>query len=231
MKPYILIIAMCFCTNAYAKGTHTTIQIIMDESGVLIDADEAEKYKMVMLSHLKLMTRKREFANAHIDVISTSLGRTVWSGTPGDLKRKTERALKLVESVKANPKNCNNLASAFLEIKDNISHLERRGYKNAHVIVFSSLIHTLRPCDETTHIVLPQTPPAKGNINATLMASKIVKSLQFFWVSPHQKRIWEEFLKPSFDWALLNNVPMNLMDIERSKNSLQQGLKFEVPND
>lgn len=225
---FIILLALGFVPSVYAKGTTTTIQIIMDDSGVLIDAKVADQYKLALLGHLKQFTRKREFARAHIDVISTSLGRTIWSGTPSDLKRKPVRALALVESIKSKTENCNNLPSAFTEVQSNISALERRGYKRSFVIVFSSLIHTPRPCDETTSIVLPQEPPVEGNINGALASSEIVRSISFYWVSPHQKRVWEEFLKPVFDWAMLRGISMNLMDIERSKFSLQHGLELEV---
>jgi hypothetical protein len=224
----LLIIVFCFTPNVFARGTHTTIQIIMDDSGVLIDAKEADRYKLVLLSHIKGLVRKREFARAHIDVISTSIGRTIWSGAPSDLKRKPQRALELVNSIKSAPENCNNLPGAFVELTSNLTALERQGFTKAHVIVFSSLIHTPRPCDKTTSIILPQAPPVKGNINGALSSFKSVRSIKFYWVSPHQKRVWEEFLEPTFTWALLSSVPMTFMDIERSKFSLEQGLKLEV---
>ncbi|MBL3588674.1 MAG: hypothetical protein JMN24_02630 [gamma proteobacterium endosymbiont of Lamellibrachia anaximandri] len=220
--------ALCFSSMAFAKGTSTTIQIIMDDSGVLIEPATAYEYRITLLGHMKQLTRKRELANAHIDVISTSLGRTIWSGTPSDLKRKPERALKLVESIKANPSNCNNLPGSFVELESNLTSLKRRKFNTAHVVVFSSLIHTPRPCTTNTSIVLPQMPPAQGNINSTLSSSSMVRSLNFYWVSPHQKRVWEEFLKPTFDWALMKGVNMTFMDIERSKFSLEKGLELEV---
>lgn len=227
-KTILLFIILCFSSGVFARGTHTTIQIIMDDSGVLIDAKSADRYKLVLLSHIKRLVRKREFARSHIDVISSSIGRTIWSGTPSDLKRKPQRALALVNSIKSNAKNCNNLPGAFVELTSNLTALERQGFENAHVIVFSSLIHTPRPCAKTTSIILPQAPPVKGNINGALIAFKSVRSIKFYWVSPHQKRVWEEFLIPTFTWALKGSVPMTFMDIERSKFSLQQGLKLEV---
>lgn len=100
----ISLLSLCISTGAYAKTSHTTLQIIMDDSGVLIHSKEADKYKLGLLSHIKDLVRKREYANAHIDVISTSIGRTIWSGLPSDLKRKPERALALVESIKTQQK-------------------------------------------------------------------------------------------------------------------------------
>ena len=228
---YLLIGLMiyCSCANAFARGSSTTLQIIMDDSGVLVDSENADKYKLVLLGHLKMLTRKREFATAHIDVISTSIGRTIWSGTPSDLKRKPARALALVEGIKTKLESCNNLPASFAELKSNLTALERQSFTKAHVMVFSSLIHTPRPCDKTTKIVLPQVPPMKGNINAALASSEIVRSINFYWVSPHQKSVWEEFLKPTFMWAFQGNVNMTFKDIERSKFSLEKGLELEVP--
>ncbi len=224
----LLILAFCISSTVLAKGTQTTIQIIMDDSGVLIEPNEADRYKMHMLSQLRKLTRKREFSHAHIDVISTSIGRTVWSGSPSDLKRKPVRALALVNSIKSVPDNCNNLPGAFNELASNMRALKRQGFTKAHVIVFSSLIDTKRPCDKTTSITLPQMPPVKGNINQALSSFEGTRSIDFYWVSPHQMSVWEEFLVPSFIWSAQNNTSMSIKDIERSKYSLQQGLNLEV---
>ncbi len=223
-----LLIILCFSMPVMARGTHTTIQLIIDDSGVLIDPIDADQYKLVLLSHIKGLTRKREFARAHIDVISTSIGRTIWSGVPSDLKRKPERALELVNAIKSNPENCNNLPGAFMELASNINALERQGFTSAHVIVFSSLIHTPIPCSDTTQITLPQPPPLEGDINQALSTYKSIHSIAFYWASPHQKRVWEEFLEPSFNAAAQRSIPMSLMDIERSKFALRGGLKLEV---
>jgi len=228
MKTIILCLALCFSSNVLAKKTSTTLQIIFDTSGVLIDVKQAEKYKLLILTHLKQLTRKRELAHAHIDVISSSIGRTVWSGTPSDLKQKPARALALVNAIKAKSENCNNLSGSFAEVKSNLKSLQRQGFTKAHVIMFSSLIDTPRPCNETTSITLPQTPPLQGNINVSLTSSNIVRGISFYWVSPHQKNVWEEFIEPSFKWAASKNIPMRFMDIERSKFSLERGLKLEV---
>lgn len=195
MKNLIIItLAICLSSSVYARGSSTTIQIIMDDSGVLIDAESANQYKLLLLSHIKKLVRKRKFAKSHVDVISSSIGRTIWSGVPMDLKRKPARALALIEAIKTKPENCNNIPASFQELSSNLRALKRQGYKEAHVIVFSSLIHTPRPCDQTSQIILPQTPPQEGNINSSISSLAIVRSINFFWISPHQMRVWEEFL-------------------------------------
>lgn len=223
-----LILILCFTPDVFAKNSQTTIQIIFDDSGVLIEAENADQYKILLLSHIRKLVRKRKFANSHIDVISSSIGRTIWSGVPMDLKRKPARALALIEAIKTKSENCNNLPASFQELSSNLRALKRQGYKEAHVIVFSSLIHTPRPCDKTSQIILPQTPPQEGNINSAISSLAIVRSINFFWISPHQMRVWEEFLKPTFNWAALNNIPFKFLDIERSKFSLERGLKLGV---
>ncbi len=224
----LLIFTFCFSSGVYAKGTTTTIQVIMDDSGVLINPVEAEQYKMQMLSHLKQLTRKRQYSRAHIDVISSSIGRTVWSGTPSDLKRKPTRALALVNAIKTVPENCNNLSGSFNELASNLRALKRQGITKAHVIVFSSLIDTPRPCKTTTTITLPQMPPVQGNINKALSSFEGTRSINFYWVSPHQTNLWEGYLDPTFKWASKNNTSISINDIERSKFSLRQGLKLEA---
>ena len=224
----VLFILICFSNSAFARGTTTTIQIIMDDSGVLINPAEAEQYKMQLLFKLKQLVRKRELSRAQIDVISTSIGRTIWSGTPSDLKRKPTRAQALIDAIKANPENCNNLVGAFNELASNLRALKRQGITNAHVILFSSLIDTPRPCSDTTSITLPQLPPVQGNINKALTSFDGTRSISFYWVSPHQINVWESYLKPTFDWALINNTSIIIKDIERSKFSLRSGLNLEA---
>lgn len=224
----VLFILLCISSSAFARGTTTTIQIIMDDSGVLIEPSEADKYKMHILSQLKNLTRKHEFSRAQIDVISSSIGRTFWSGTPSDLKRKPSRAQALVDAIKANLQNCNNLVGAFNELASNLRALKRQGITKAHVIVFSSLIDTPRPCDKTTSITLPQMPPVQGDINKALTSFEGTRSINFYWVSPHQTNVWEGYLDPTFNWASKNNTSISINDIERSKFSLRQGLKLEA---
>jgi len=71
-------------------------------------------------------------------------------------------------------------------------------------------------------------PPAKGDVNRALIASDITHSIQFFWVSPHQKNIWLEYLQPTFTWANEHSIQIRLMDIERSKFALEKSLNLEL---
>lgn len=210
-----------------APKSTTAIQIIMDDSGVLQSPENAQRARMMILGHLKGFTRKRALAHARMDVISTSYGRTVWSGIPLELKRNAARAQDLVQKTAARHDACNNLPGAFDELKSNLASLAREGYQHVHIVVFSSLIHTPLPCDKALRISLPQLPPAKGDINGALTASDLIRATSFYWVSPHQKRVWEEFLSPAFGWALAKGVRITFMDEERSLHALQSRLEVE----
>jgi hypothetical protein len=220
MKALILCVFVALSAPALAQE-RIAIELLIDESGVLLDPQEAHGYKMMLLAHLKALATKRTGANARIEVISTSLGRTVWSGTPLMVRRDPERAQALVNAVTSDPNRCNNLPGAFLELKSNLAQLERDGVSAVHVVIFSSLVHTPIPCEAIKTIALPQMPPADGDLNGTLEGASRVRSVSFFWVSPHQKRVWEEFLAPSFAALWQKGESVNFLDVERTKAALR----------
>lgn len=218
--------ALGFATNAYARQPETdrAIEIIIDDSGVLQHPEDARPYVMSILSQVKRLSRRRDGAYVQIDVISTSYGRTVWTGTPHDLRRNPARAQALVDNTEASGTRCNNLPGAFAELQSNLAALERQGRKRIDVFVFSSLIHTPRPCSETTQIALPQLPPSEGDFNGALMGSSAVRSISFYWVSPHQKGVWEQHLNPVFQWAATSGIDIRFFDEVRSKSALLHGV-------
>jgi len=110
MKTFIQMSLLAFALAsplAGAKQPELAIELIMDDSGVLIEAEQASHYKMAILAHLKRLARRRTEAHAQIDLISTSYGRTVWSGTPLELRRHPARAQDLVEKTRSEPTRCN----------------------------------------------------------------------------------------------------------------------------
>jgi hypothetical protein len=220
MKALILVLLLSVSAPVLAQE-RVAIELLIDDSGVLLDPGEAQSYKLMLLAHLKALATKRTGANARIEVISTSLGRTVWSGTPLMVRRDPERAQALVAAVTSDPNRCNNLPGAFLELKSNLAQLERDGVSAVHVVVFSSLVDTPRPCGAVKTITLPQMPPADGDLNGTLEGASRIRSVSFFWVSPHQKRVWEEFLAPSFGALWQRGETVNFLDVERTKASLR----------
>lgn len=220
MKSLILTLLLTAAAPSFAQDHPPAIQILMDDSGVLLEGYDAQHYKLLLLGQLKTLASRRATSIVQIDVISTSLGRTIWSGTPMTLRRDLARAQELVDAIRADGERCNNLPGAFAELRSNLMQLERSGASEVHVLIFSSLIDTPRPCSATTRIELPQLPPVEGNINGTLTSTAIVNDISFYWVSPHQKRVWEEFLSPAFLHAKIMGITINLFDVERSKREL-----------
>lgn len=219
MKALLLSVLVALSTPSLAQD-RIAIELLIDDSGVLLDADAAQSHKLLLLSHLKALATKRAGANAKVEVISTSYGRTVWSGTPLAIRRDPARAQELVDSVSADPGRCNNLPGAFAELRSNLAQLDREGVNTVHIIVFSSLVHTPRPCDQVQGITLPQLPPAEGDIAGALAGSPNVRSVSFYWVSPHQRIVWEQFLNPAFAALRTGGARVSFFDVERSKSAL-----------
>lgn len=219
MKAFLLSLLIALSTPVIAQE-RIAIELLIDDSGVLLDAEAAQSHKLLLLSHLKALATKRAGANAKIEVISTAYGRTVWSGTPLAIRRDPTRAQALVDSIKADPGRCNNLPGAFAELRSNLAQLDREGVNAVHIIVFSSLVHTPRPCDQVQGITLPQLPPTEGDIAGALSSSPNVRSVSFFWVSPHQRIVWEQFLTPSFTTLRDAGTRVSFFDVERSKSAL-----------
>lgn len=219
LLPLVLALLVGLSTHSHAQE-RIAIELLIDDSGVLLNADAAQSYKLLLLSHLKALATKRSGANAKLEVISTAYGRTVWSGTPLAIRRDPARAQELVDAVSADPGRCNNLPGAFAELRSNLAQLEREGVNTVHIIVFSSLVHTPRPCADLTAITLPQLPPIEGDIAGALTSAQNVRSVSFYWVSPHQRIVWEQFLAPSFTVLRNSGARVSFFDVERSKSAL-----------
>ena len=220
MKTFLLTFLLIVSASVFAQE-RIALELLIDDSGVLLDAQEADRYKLMLLAHVKALATKREGANTKIEVISTALGRTVWSGTPLTLRRDPARAQDLVAAIKADPARCNALPGAFRELQSNLAQLERAGVNEIHIIVFSSLIHTPRPCADITRITLPQLPPTEGDIPGAFATTAPIRSVSFFWVSPHQKFVWEGFLESAFTTLRQNGARVTFLDVERSKDALR----------
>lgn len=220
MRTLLLTLLLMLSAPVFAQEK-LALELVIDDSGVLLDPAEAHSYKLMLLAHVKSLATKRAGAHAKINVISTSLGRTVWSGTPLELRRDPLRAQALVDAITADPARCNNLPGAFAELKSNLAQHGREGVHGVQIVVFSSLVDTPRPCSDVTRISLPQMPPAEGDINGALSGPPNLRSLAFFWVSPHQKRVWEEFLGPSFEELRARGIPVTFLDVERSLSALR----------
>lgn len=219
MKAILLSLLVALSTPVLAQE-RIAIELLIDDSGVLLDAQAAQSHKLLLLAHLKALATKRSGANAKVEVISTAYGRTVWSGTPLAIRRDPQRAQELVDAIAFDPGRCNNLPGSFAELRSNLAQLEREGVDAVHIIVFSSLVHTPRPCDQVQGITLPQLPPTEGDIAGVLASLPPVRSVSFFWVSPHQRIVWEQFLTPSFTALRNAGARVSFFDVERSKSAL-----------
>lgn len=220
MKALLFSLLVALSTPAFGQE-RIAIELLIDDSGVLLDAQEAQSHKLLLLSHVKALATKRSGANAKVEVISTSYGRTVWSGTPLSIRRDPARARELVDAVAADPARCNNLPGAFAELRSNLAQLAREGVETVHIIVFSSLVHTPRPCDQVRNITLPQLPPAEGDIAGVLASAPNIRSVSFYWVSPHQRIVWEQFLNAAFTALRDSGARVSFFDVERSKSALR----------
>ena len=226
----ILAISLCasLASSAYAGEDKTSIQLIFDDSGVLLDPVNADKQKMVLLAHLKELGKQRKYRNAQIDIISTSRGKTVWSGVPKDLKGNNPKAKLAVDEVTTKPGHCNALTNAFEELHSNLDDLVWQGYTSASVIVFSSLIHTPQPCTSETTITLPQLPPSGSDINKYQTSSPIVQSIDFFWVAHEQRNVWKSHLESTYDWSIKEGVSLRFTDAQRTPPALLSNPILEV---
>lgn len=225
MKNIILIIALSFTLAmtlpASAEDKRLAIELVVDDSALLTSPQEADLLKQRLLAQLKSLLKRREYANARLDVITTSLGRTSWVGELKDL-RDHERALALVELIPSKPDYCNSLASSFAVLGNNIRQRSAEGFTHIDVLIFSSLIDTGGPCSEEVTITLPQLPP-ELDVSAELTARDTVKRVSFFWVNPHQLRIWSEKLRDMNAWASTSEKKFELLGEEETRFVISKG--------
>lgn len=206
--------------SASPKETKSAIILVMDDSGVLTESERASQQKLLMLAQLKALHTKKRFAQASLNIISTSYGRSVWAGSVADLR--TERANEVLKKIEADPKRCNQLEAAFKSVKTTIKQLEQRGVNDVHVFVFSSMIATPSPCNDLK-ISLPQLP-VPVNFEEIFTTSDAVSSIGFYFVNPHQLKVYQSALEPLATWANSQGKKFGLFDVEDSDYQLRQGL-------
>lgn len=225
MKSLIVFIAILLplvaAMPARAEDKQIAIQLVVDDSGLLTSPQEADLLKQRLLAQLKSLLKRREYAGARLDVITTSHGRTRWIGELKDLKDH-ERALALVELMPSKPDHCNSLGQSFTALGNNIRQRTAEGFTHIHVLVFSSLIDTGGPCDDVVVITLPQLPP-EMDISAELTARETVKRVSFFWVNPHQIRIWSEKLNAMNNWASTSEKKFEFLGEEETRFVISKG--------
>jgi len=204
-----------------AEEKQIAIQLMIDDSGLLTSPEEADVLKQQLLSQLKSLLKRREYSMARLDVITTSLGRTRWIGDLKDLKDR-ERASTLVELMPSRRDHCNSLAQSFTALGNNIRQRTAEGYTHIHVLIFSSLIDTGGPCDEEVVITLPQLPPELDIVDE-LTARDSVKRVSFYWVNPHQQRIWSEKLRSMIVWGSAPDRKFEFLGEEETRFAISKG--------
>lgn len=222
-KPVLTTFALCCAlgTASASQDMRTAIIVVNDDSGVLSEPERAQPMKLHLLAQLKRPGGRFKYRDATIDIISTAYGRSVWVGKPADLKHEG-RAKDLVEKVKTKANYCNDLGGAFAGLDQRLTSY-RDTYSDVHLIFFSSLIDTPKPCADIT-IELPQMPPP---IDVAALANAKLRSVLFLWVNPHQTRLWSDQLEPMRRWAQGHGVDFALLDIEQSVDFLRSDRAFE----
>ena len=217
----VLTLSLAVVLPVIAEERQIAIQLMVDDSGLLTSPEEADLLKQQLLSQLKSLLKRREYSTARLDVITTSLGRNRWIGELKDLKDR-ERAGALVELMPSRPDHCNSLAQGFTALGNNIRQRTAEGFTHIHVLVFSSLIDTGGPCDEKVVITLPQLPP-EMDITDELTARDSVKRVSFYWVNPHQQRIWLEKLRSMTTWGSAPDRKFEFLGEEETRFAISKG--------
>ncbi len=63
MKAILILLFVALSTPVFAQE-RIAIELLIDDSGVLLDADAAQSHKLLLLSHVKTLATKRAGANA-----------------------------------------------------------------------------------------------------------------------------------------------------------------------
>ena len=218
---FVLLLSGFFSVSEIqADEKRHAILVVFDDSGLVSEPAEADALKLRLLGHLQSLLKRREYANARLDVITTSLGRTRWVGDLRDLKDR-ERGAVLVSLIPSKPDRCNNLSKSFRALGENIRARSAEGYSNIQVLIFSSLIDTGGVCEEQVVIKLPQMPP-DIDVSAELSSTDTVKRISFYWVNPHQHRVWSEKLRPLSKWASDNGVEYEFLSTEETRYAINK---------
>jgi hypothetical protein len=206
--------------SASPKARKSAFILVMDDSGVLTEPERARQQKLMMLAQLKALYTRKQFAQASLNLISTSYGRSVWVGSIADLR--SERANEVLTKIEADPKRCNQLEAAFKSVKSSIAQLEQRGANDIHVYVFSSMIATPNPCNDLK-ISLPQLP-IPVNFEEIFTSSEAVSSVGIYFVNAHQLRLYQAAFEPVALWANTNSKEFGMFDVEDTDYQLRQRL-------
>jgi len=167
--------------------------IVADDSGTIMHEKEFKQIKNLLWGKLQDLRMILEYQHAAIEVITTSGGKTVWSGTVKDLRntlRRQGRAKDLVEATKAVANRCNDLEAAFSTLDRSIKLLDKRAFPTVHIYVVSNLYHTGKDCHRHTKITYPNAPPEGLEVSRIVTQRPEIKTVAFLGVHEAQSPIW-----------------------------------------
>ena len=194
------------------------VLLLVDHGGV--SNPDMEQYKLAMITRLAEAGKGRGLREARLEVISTSSALTVWVGDLEDLLD-NKRATRLLEKTKRDPVGCAGLQASFKRINTRLKSLQVQGYNRIHVVVWSPLINTGLPCNNTKPVALPQLP-IEMNFDSIFQRSSI-GSLVFMAVSPYQETQWTEALQGSAEFLRGGGKTFALMGEEETISELTGG--------
>ena len=196
---FILACALTFTVGGLA-GTATAqfendvkFLIIVDDSGTIQNEKTFEGIKSRLWSKLQDLRMILEYQNAEIEVIVSSSGESVWSGTVKDLRNtlwRKGRAKALIADTQSVSNRCNDLSAAFATLNRSIKLMDGRIFRTVHIYVVSNLYHTGKNCSSFTKILYPNSPPEGLNVEQIVTQRPQIKTVSFFGVHAEQSDIW-----------------------------------------
>lgn len=217
-KSLVLILSLCLALPACAETPRPqiAIQVIVDNSAVLAQPEQALEQMKRLFWHLSELRKHAPTRNATITIVSTNYPRNLWIGTASRLRQTGAEVLAQIAPVE---NGCADLRGAFEQVRLN---LRRQAAQEVRVYVFASLIDTGSPCG-AAEIRLPQAPP-EGLDLAFLDAR--AKTVQFYWVHPLQVKPWFDLLAEQGleQRAKTEDFNLGVYDEQETQTRLEQGL-------
>lgn len=209
------------CGDVLANDLRHAFIFVNDDSGMLQNKERASQLRTLALAQLRSLEKKRKYANAQFIAISTSYAKPVFVGNVKDLSG--NRAQALVDKLEPLPDRCNQLAESFTAVDSTVRNLEQQGFASINIYIFSSLISTPNPCKAIKSIALPQLP-VPVDFKAKLTRSKAVKTIAFYYVNPHQIRVYQDVLGEIEAWGYEAGNNFAMFDVEGSDHALRHNL-------
>ena len=184
MKRILIILSLVFvlAPSTAQSEEGVSFQVLIDNSAAMQDQEEASQTIRLFMHQLAELRSKSSSRKAAISIISINNPRNLWHGTPRELYRNGKEVLKKIATVE---NGCSDIAGALEQARMNLESLKA---SKAYILVFSSLIHTGSPCDDSV-ITLPQAAPE--------LELSFIKEMdvRFYWVHHLQRKPWMEMLK------------------------------------